>query len=258
MTTRVIFFSGGIGSFATARRVIEQHGRDGVVLLFTDTKVEHPDLYRFLDDAVDHLQVPLEYLADGRDIWQVFKDKRLLGNTRVAPCSHELKQKPAKDWVWNNCDPADTVLYVGIDWSELHRMPAVEKGWLPYRVEAPLAAPPYIDKAQMLADAEALGVTPPVMYRDGFAHANCGGGCVRAGQGQFLHLHDTYPQTYAEWERKEQEMREFLGRDDIAILRDRRGGTTKPLTLTDLRLRKRSEIDADDIGGCGCFLDEPS
>jgi hypothetical protein len=95
------------------------------------------------------------------------------------------------------------------------------------------------------------------MYAEGFPHANCAGGCVKAGQGQFKLLLEQRPEVYAEWEREEQGLREYLNRD-VAILRDRTGGTVKPLTLTALRRRIESApetVDADDLGGCGCFTD---
>jgi hypothetical protein len=51
-------------------------------------------------------------------------------------------------------------------------------------------------------------------------------------------------------------MRDFLDKD-VAILRDRRGGSSKPMTLKDFRLRVASEdvkqLDLFDWGGCGCM-----
>lgn len=44
----VVFFSGGACSYCTAKRVIENVGKENVVLLFTDTKIEDEDLYRFI------------------------------------------------------------------------------------------------------------------------------------------------------------------------------------------------------------------
>jgi hypothetical protein len=114
-----------------------------------------------------------------------------------------------------------------------------------------------LDKAQMIAWAETEGLRPPRLYALGFAHNNCGGGCVRAGHGQFKHLLEVMPERFAEWERREQEVSEFLGKP-VAILRDRRGGVVTPLPLVELRRRGESQpslIDADDIGGCGCFVD---
>jgi len=40
-------FSGGITSWAAAKRVAAEHGADNTLLLFTDTKMEDEDLYRF-------------------------------------------------------------------------------------------------------------------------------------------------------------------------------------------------------------------
>jgi hypothetical protein len=50
----------------------------------------------------------------------------------------------------------------------------------------------------------------------------------------------------------------MLGKD-VAILRDRRGGQSRPLTLRAFRERLESDpklFDADDEGACGCFMDE--
>ena len=106
----IIFFSGGIGSFHAARRVIEKHGKENVVLLFTDTKVEDDDLYRFMEDAANHFDVPITTIADGRTPWEVFYDKRYLGNSRLAQCSHVLKQETARLWIESNYEPEDCIL----------------------------------------------------------------------------------------------------------------------------------------------------
>jgi hypothetical protein len=134
-------FSGGIGSWATAKLVAEKYGTDDLYLLFTDVKgsAESPhigedeDTYRFINEAVVNVGGTYIYLNEGRDIWQVFKDKRFLGNSRQANCSHLLKQKPARAWINENCDPADTVIYVGIDWTETHRLPAIVRNYLPFK-----------------------------------------------------------------------------------------------------------------------------
>jgi hypothetical protein len=61
--------------------------------------------------------------------------------------------------------------------------------------------------------------------------------CVRAGQKHWLHLLEVFPDRYGGAEAHEQQLRADLG--DVVILRDRRGGTSRPLTLTELRLRHR-------------------
>ena len=69
------------------------------------------------------------------------------------------------------------------------------------------------------------------------------------------------PERYAEHEREEESLREYLDKD-VAILRDVRGGETKPLTLRNFRLRLEDKnaqqpllFDEFDWGGCGCFTD---
>jgi hypothetical protein len=39
----IVMFSGGIGSWAAAKRVAERHGTDNLTLLFTDTLIEDGD-----------------------------------------------------------------------------------------------------------------------------------------------------------------------------------------------------------------------
>lgn len=265
----VVMFSSGAGSWAAARRVADQHGTRDLYLVFGDVKGDndHPhtgedaDNYRFLREAAADIGGVLVWLKEGRDIWEVFHDDRFLGNTRLANCSKFLKQRPARRWLEANCDPGDTTVYVGIDWTEIHRMTAVEKNYAPYRVAAPLCDPPYTGKNEVLAELRARGIEPPRLYDLGFAHANCGGFCVRGGQGHFRHLLEVFPERYAYHEEQEQALREYLGKD-VAILRDRRGGKVRPMTLREFRHRLQGDpgsIDPDDlmdIGGCGCFVSD--
>jgi len=241
VSTHVVQYSGGIGSWAAAQRVVAAHGTGDLVLLFADTGVEDPDLWRFLHQGAAQIGVAPTIVADGRTPFEVFGDQRFLGNSRLVPCSAHLKQRPCRRWLQAHTDPADTVLYVGIDWSETRRVPAIEHGWAPWTVRFPMCDPPYLSKQDMLDEARAAGVTPPRLYDLGFAHNNCGGVCVRAGQRHWTHLLATFPDRYLQAERREQELREQLG--DVAILRERRGGLSRPLTLTELRLRQQPGRD---------------
>lgn len=263
--THVVMFSGGLGSWLTAKRVAGKHGTDNLVLLFADVGSdrsqhvgEDEDTYRFIREAAENVGGQLVTVSDGRDIWQVFKDDRFLGNTRLANCSKFLKQKPCREWLEANADPASTVVYVGIDWTETHRLPAIEKGWAPYRVEAPMTKAPLLDRAQMQALCASEGIALPRLYEAGFAHNNCGGFCVRAGQAQMELLLREHPERYLFHESEEQKLREYLEKD-VAILRDRRNGTTAPLTLRKFRERVEGQsdlFDPFDVGGCGCFVAE--
>jgi len=77
----IVFFSGGIGSFGVAYRLVFDYKipREDIILLFTDTKMEDEGLYRFLDDATKFLGTPLTYIADGRTLGEYSFDVRFLG-----------------------------------------------------------------------------------------------------------------------------------------------------------------------------------
>lgn len=258
----VVMFSGGITSWATGRRVSQRHGRENLTLLFADTLIEDEDLYRFLAEAAANVGGELVKIADGRTPWQVFSDVRLLGNTRMDPCSKILKRQLMRRWLEGNCDPASTTVYLGFDWTELHRLERAQRYWSPWRVEAPLTEAPYLTRREFLAALEAEGIEPPRLYTLGFQHNNCGGFCIKAGQAQFAHLLRTLPERYRWHEEKEEALRAELGKD-VAILRDRRwtgegrgGEDTKPLTLRAFRERielQPSLYDELDWGGCGCL-----
>jgi hypothetical protein len=257
-------FSGGLGSWVTAKRVAEKARHEDMTLLFADVgsdRSEHvgedEDTYRFIREAAENVGATLVTVQDGRDIWQVFHDDRFLGNSRLANCSKFLKQKPCRDWLEANHDPADTIVYVGIDWTEQHRLPAIEAGWAPYPVHAPLTEPPYVSRDDMFTACEEAGIEVPRLYRAGFPHNNCGGFCVRGGQAQMELLLREHPERYAFHESEEQKLRDHLGKD-VTVLRDRTGGTVTPLTLH--RFRERIEAQPDlfdplDFGGCGCFTE---
>lgn len=260
----VVQFSGGAGSWAAAKRVAAKHGTRDMVLLFCDTLIEDADLYRFLDDAAQNVGAPLVKVADGRTPFQVYRDTRFLGNSQVAKCSGLLKMKVADKWNSENCDPADTIIYIGIDWSESHRFDGAHgrgfknrmaaQGW---QCQAPLIDPPYLTKNDILADMRAQGLRPPRMYEQGFSHNNCSGRCCKAGQGHWSQMLKMRPDDYAQSEREEQELRALLG--DVSMLTDRSGdGKKKVLTLATLRERLTAGHQADmyEIGGCGCFTVE--
>lgn len=260
-------FSGGAASYATAKRVVERHGAEDLTLLFSDTNTEDSDLYRFLGEAARDVGGELVVLDNGgRTIWDSFREARFLGNTRVDICSRKLKREPCDEWLEQNCDKAETVVYVGISWEERHRFDRLTairsgKGW---HYEAPLCDAPFLRREEILEQLGEAGIRPPRLYGLGFKHNNCGGGCVKAGHSHWEHLLKTLPDVFAEWERQEDAFRKWIGRTDPTILRDRTGGHTRPLSLREFRERIQSgrleELDlfANEAEGCGgnCFFDE--
>ncbi|WP_373067576.1 hypothetical protein [Gemmatimonas sp.] len=256
-TKAVVQYSGGVGSWGSALRAVERFGRDNVTLLFADVLMEDEDLYRFLEETEADIGIEITRLSDGRNPWQVFRDVKFVGNTRIDPCSKILKRDLLRQWIDDHCDPAETLVVLGIDWTEDHRLHRAAPRWEPFTLWAPLCDEPYIDKVDLVEELKARGVQIPRLYTMGFPHNNCGGFCVKAGQAQFKKLLDEMPERYKFHEQQEQETRVHLGKD-VAILRDRRGGTTKPMTLKAFRERigvDDTDYDAEEWGGCGCAID---
>ena len=254
-----VSFSGGAGSYLAAKRCIQKFGKENVDLVFCDTKSEDADLYRLLDDAEKKLGIPIVRLADGRDIWQTFRDKKYLGNSRIDPCSDELKRKVLDKHRKEHYDQSNTTIVIGYTWDEPHRYERFEKimskkGWKTY---APMMEKPFLYKEEMLDEMIADGLRPPRLYALGAKHNNCGGGCVKAGQAHWKWAYHAIPDVFQHWKKKEQEMREYIGKD-VSMMIQVINGEKKTLTLAELerRIIENESIDMFDFGACSCFSND--
>lgn len=216
----------------------------------------------------------LIWLVEGRDPWEVFRDERYLGNTRADPCSKYGKREMLDRWRALVCDPADDVFLVGIGDHEKHRFyggkgrPGIlarmaERGW---RYEAPLISiddnPAWRDLppgtlALAYSPLEELGIAPPRLYAKGYMHNNCGGFCVKAGLAHWQNRLRVDPERYAYDAMMERKIRNYLTTGKATILRDRRGGKTKPMSLDVFAARAAGPTIEYEPGssGCGCMLD---
>jgi 3'-phosphoadenosine 5'-phosphosulfate sulfotransferase (PAPS reductase)/FAD synthetase len=252
--SHVVLFSGGLGSWAAAKRVAQKIGTQDLKLLFTDTKYEDEDLYRFINEAAANVGGELITLCDGRDIWEVFRDERFLGNSRIDPCSKILKREITQRWFEANHTPDSVIRYVGIDWTESHRYERILKHSGAWKVEAPLCEAPYLTKKQIRTWAESEGLKIPRLYDLGFDHNNCGGRCVKAGQKHYKTLLQVLPERYLELEAKELEFQQYIGKP-VTILRKQENGVKRNISLQEFRLslQKGEACDEEEWGGCSCF-----
>jgi hypothetical protein len=249
----VVSYSGGLGSFMTAYRVVEEFGPEDVVLLFTDTKEEDEDLYRFLEDTSTYFDVPVTTIADGRDIWEVFNDVRFMGNNRIDPCSRILKRELARKWMEKHHPPQDCILYFGIGWDEVHRMDAIKKNWVPYTTEAPLVEAP-IDRRDILRLLDSINIKAPRLYELGFAHNNCGGFCIKTGQAQFAALLKAFPKRYQRHEDAQEKLFAKIGPHGFIRVTINKKKSYFSLRQFRHHVESGGQIDMFDIGGCGCFV----
>jgi hypothetical protein len=256
MGRHLVQFSTGVASAEVAWRVVAEHGTTDVVLLTADTRAEDDDNWRFATEVAARLGCEWIRLADGRTPMQVGRDHRCVPSDRMAVCSRVLKRELLDRYRKEHYDPTSAIIYLGYDWTEPHRVEAARKHWAPWTVDYPLTRPPYLWKDQLLALFRERGIEPPRLYGQGFAHANCGGACVRGGQAQWSLLLQVNRSLYLEWEAEEQATRDLLAKN-VSILSDRRGGDRKPLSLQAFRERielQPSMFDASDWGACGCDM----
>ena len=255
----VVMYSGGIQAWHAALLIVDEgHAPD---LLFADTRYEDEDLYRFLDESAADLGCPLHTVTrdgyeDGQDIWDEFARKRWIGNSRIAPCSANLKQRPCAEWLMENCDPSNTIVVLGHDWTEANRIESArkayaDKGWT---IRCPNYEPPYRHKDDMIRACEERGIEPPRLYALGAPHNNCGGFCVRAGKGHMAWLYRAMPERLRYAAKREAEV--------LAMLHvtgsEKAKGVFEDTTLAELiaHFDAGGQGDMFDVGGWACFTEE--
>lgn len=249
----IISLSGGIGSYFTLKRVIEKGiSKEDIECIFCDTLNENGDLYRFLDDIEEKLNIRIVRLCVGETPYTLAWKENFLYNSRVANCSKKLKSKPFKEYI-KKYSNEDITLYFGIDFTESHRCASIVKNYAPIKCEFPLCEPPYMYKDEMIESLKKDGIAKPYLYEKGFSHNNCNGCCVKAGIGHYKLLLETDRNKYLELENFEQRIRDKIGKD-VAILK-RKG---KPFTLKQLREQVDSltKEECQEVGGCACFIEE--
>lgn len=311
MTKHLVFFSGGAGSYAATKRVLESGvNRKDLHLLFTDTQIEDIELYRFMMDALEkiyevdlskakHLVSALvgtevdlklrkrqllkiqsyvnrkvhnlhwiryEINGEGLTPWDIFENDLFIGNSRVANCSTVIKQKLAREYVSLNFEADNTIVYLGIDWSEKHRTSAPTINWKGHckAVKFPMCEEPLLFKDNIVNLILEDGIEIPKPYLEGQAHLNCGSFCVRGGQGHFAKMLELSPELYEFHAEKERNLRKKIqvrnGDDkNYSILKQTRNGETYSLSLDQLREQLSSGsdlVDKNEFGGCGCFVTE--
>lgn len=239
MSVHVVSVGGGLAStMMLPERVIERYGRDNTVLVMARLPNEDPDVWRLCDAVEARLGLPIQYIGLDMTPWDIFFRERMMGSSRVDPCSKKLKREVLDRWVRNHYPGADVVRHVGITYDEVDRFirfrAAFERQGV--RAEALLANDPTLTRAWLMTECERRYGFVPRLYRWGFGHNNCGGACVKAGHKEWARLLYWLPDVYGWWESNEARFRREIS-TTATILRDRRGGTTAPLTLRTFRER---------------------
>jgi 3'-phosphoadenosine 5'-phosphosulfate sulfotransferase (PAPS reductase)/FAD synthetase len=205
----IVTISGGLTSAYVANIILEKTNAD---LVYTDTGWEDIDLFRFLDDLEKLFNQKIIRLKHEKynNPEELFNGLGMLGSNRVPNCSRYMKvevlQKYLKEKYSNNC-----IVYFGIDYSEKHRADRIKFQYDKLGIETkfPLVeSKDFFIKDKITNWLKDNKIEIPRLYKDGYIHNNCSGGCVRAGKKSWLHLLKNNPEVYIERERVETEFKE--------------------------------------------------
>lgn len=220
---RIVLFSGGLSSFAVAHYLKTNFQDDNIVLYFTDTLWEDEDLYRFIDEVSDKLQLPLLKHSKGIDPVQLMIKGHKLFNNRFGECSLELKMKVSMKFLKKGIKPKheewknkqylknkefvdNSIIYFGISFDEFHRTEAIERNWKPFNVEFPLCKM-FFDYDELLS---LYDIKKPNLYLKGFTHNNCKARCVKAGASHFRLLYNEDYETFIQIEEIERLLSKYV------------------------------------------------
>lgn len=243
----VVGFSGGVTSAWCAGWALRTFPREEVVLLWHDTKEEHPDTYRFLREMSAALGMPITERSDGRSVTAVFYDEAFLGNNQNAMCSRILKMDQGDKFTaeLKAQGVTEVVKVFGFGLSETERVQRMAARGLAmgFSVRYPIVEE-RVSKQDCADWCLAQGVRPSAMY-EWADHANCVG-CVKGGRAYWLAVAEHHPDVFEQRAAMEEE----FGHDII------RGGDRERVTLRELAkrgLKRRVGLrERITIGPCEC------
>jgi len=253
-------FSGGLASAISTERAIVRYDRDQVAVWFSDTSWEDDDLYRFRDECLKRWNIQYIEYREGRNPLEVSRDEHVIPNNFLAPCTFRLKIDPFTKFLQECAKPVTVAL--GLGWEEQHRMITPKKRYEAIEgvtVDYPLMWRPLEFRSYYQIVKDDWKIEPPRLYKMGFSHNNCGGRCVKQGQGDWRKLKINFPERFIKCRDWESDMRTNPVNSNYAFLKTKQGGETHPLPLTEI---EKSWLDipcgnifpneTEDMYGCFC------
>ena len=238
--------------------VIGKYGKNNVHMYIAALAGEHRDLWRLVEESEKRFNKKItrvsyrpaakglrKYLINAPesmwcDIWDVFEEVNLIGNTRQDPCSRVLKRETSKRYLLDHFPPHLTTLHFGITDDEIDRTIAIGGAYrrLGYKVEFDLASDDKITSAEAklsnslskVQRAEQLLGWVPELYAQGHDHLNCGGFCVKAGQKSMAMLLLNHPDVFYYHAERERQWNEKRGKN-FKMIRKQKDGERFYLSL---------------------------
>ena len=98
----VVSVSGGKDSTAMALWLIDQGLKDRCTFVFADTKWEHPDLYRYLDEVLEPLLGKVHRAVSGKypgGMKEMIVKRQAFPSNRMRFCTEHLKINPLREFI---------------------------------------------------------------------------------------------------------------------------------------------------------------
>lgn len=248
----IVPFSGGVSSAWCAGWALEHFPREEVVLLWHDTKEEHPDTYRFLREMAVALGMPITERSDGRSVTELFRDEGFLGNNQQTFCSRVLKAEQGDKYVAElRADGfAEILKVIGYSVNEPARVQRMVGSCATLGVipRFPLIEE-RVPKQATVDWCLSLGVRPSAMYCWS-EHANCVG-CVKGARAYWLLVAKHAPEVFEQRAKLEEEFGHSIIRGEKRKDEERSGIFLRELLKVGLK-REVKLKESVDIGVCEC------
>lgn len=191
---QIVMFSGGASSSYLAKLVIEEYGKENVVLLHTPTGAESPDADRFRIQVAEYLGMEITEQSLGKDLWQLIEDSNCLPSFHIPFCTTELKIKQSRKY-WKSLTE-DFVVHFGYGADEWSR---VQKQSVRFEVEGVKSR--YLIHERQISNEDIKNIIRrewkiclPETYRF-LSHNNCIP-CFKGGKGHFIQVAKYYPEQF--------------------------------------------------------------
>lgn len=227
----ICWFSGGITSAAACIKAIEKYGEKNISVLFLDTRNEHYDSYRFLEDFEKALGIDIERIHNDNyeTIEAVWYKHNSLNVAKGAICSSELKSKMRQKIEKERSFDAQ-VFGFEYDKKEMNRAKAL-------RLNYPQAKPIFplqdegIDKRGAIRVVESYGIKIPMAYSMGFNNNNClRTGCIQGGIGYWQKMKREFPEKFEYMSKIEHDLTDRKGKP-VTICKDQSQNKNKLVFL---------------------------
>ena len=199
----ICWFSCGATSAIAAKLAVKKYKDKDLLIVYCDTRSEHPDNMRFLKDVESWINYPIQIIGSKKynDIWDVFHKSRYLVGVKGARCTSVLKKRIRQELEKTFCP--DFQIF-GFDYGEENRADRFRKNNPEINLLTPIIDEK-LDKETCLGLLAKNNIDIPTMYKLGFNNANCIG-CPK-GQGAYWNkIRECFPETFKKMALLEREL----------------------------------------------------